>query len=268
MIETALMLPILLLFMLGVIEYGVYFFKEQTVQRTASTTAYAIQQNLGMSAGSIAIRDAAYNSGFGVVSYGSGSDGYVCANAYVTKEAAESGDCKGSWYIIPPYSKNPSGLDYVPGDPVYYVKVVAHAKYRSITSMFGDYIPSGITASAVVAVGAQTQLATRIWRSYPPGGGRETYRFYRNTTGSDAIVSISMRLSDNGCLLYIGTDCSDYPAGAGTSTCALVANCSDPKGSICMVAGTVPPGNEYFVRDARTGCGYTNWAELSTAPLD
>ena len=268
-IETALVLPLLLFFLLGIIEYGLYFYKEQAVQRTLNATANAIQRNLGVSSGSVAIRDAALYSGLGVVNYGYGGGGYVCANAYASQAAAAAADCKGSWYIIPPYSKNPSGLDYKTGDPPYYVKVTAHAEYKPVTSLLGDYIPSGITASTVVQVGAVMKVAKRVWRSYPPTTGlRASATVYKNDTSSDAVISISMRGKNNGCMLYIGPSCGINPSGWGNSNCALVANCVDGAGSVCLVAGTVPPGNTYVVHDRLIGCGYNNWAELSTAPLN
>ena len=264
-IETALVLPLLLLFLLGSVEYGLYFFKEQIAQRTVTSAANAIQQNLGAAAGSAKILDAAYNSGLGLVNYGS-DGGYVCANAYVTKEGAVGGNCKGIWYIIPPYARNKTGLDYKIGNPAYYVKITAHVKYQSVTSLFSGYIPSGITVSSIVQVGANIANAQRVWRGYLRGK-RNPGVVYKNTTSSEAIVSISMKDNNNGCVLYVGPSCPAKPTGFGSSDCVLVANRVDGGPAAGMVAGDVPPGDTYVVVNKLDGCYFKNWAELSTDPL-
>jgi len=265
-VEFAIILPVLALMLLGVIEYGWYFFREQVVQRTVSSTAAAITQNNGSIAnsGPATIRTNAYNSGFNVVSYSftghSQTSGYVCAMSYADYNSAVSGGCgSGDWNIIAP-TQDPN---YVSGNP-FYVAVAASAPASSLTPLFSKFIPGFITLPTVVTVGTLTPQ--RTWISYgshasPKNGGRSRSKLYQNNTSAEALISIDANGGDangNGCYMRM--------CDSNKANCMIMGDCNGD----CAINITVPIGYWYEVVDDASGngnCYFSNWAELSTTPI-
>ena len=128
-IEFALILPVLLLILLGVLEFGLWFLRDQVVQRTTTTAASAIQQdptNPDTEAD-------AYASGASFVDY-TLTGNYICAKAYKLRDDAKANLCAaGDWATT-----TPTG---VTAGTAYYVALVANVNQNSVTTMFSKYIP-------------------------------------------------------------------------------------------------------------------------------
>jgi Flp pilus assembly pilin Flp len=99
-IEFALILPILILMMLGILEFGVYFVKSQFVQRTVSGIANSVQLN---AVDTVNIRNTAMGSGGTMVTYDDSANAFFCAKSYATLAAAQLGQCiPTDWLLAKP----------------------------------------------------------------------------------------------------------------------------------------------------------------------
>jgi Flp pilus assembly protein TadG len=139
-VEFALVLPVLILVLLAVIEFGLYFFKAQLAQRTLNNLTSSTQMN-PLDA---TLRTAALNSGMGLVDF-SATGNYVCANSYIDEASARTGLCgsTATFNTAPPAGMAVNGS--------YYVATVAYAKNTPISSLVGKYVPD-ITSKAVFKV--------------------------------------------------------------------------------------------------------------------
>jgi Flp pilus assembly pilin Flp len=132
-IEFALMAPLLMAILLGVLEFGVYFTKSSVVSRAVSNISTAIQ----MSPTATNLQTDAQNSGFGLVSF-TGSN-FFCAKAYSDRDAAGSYCIAGEWFTGTP-AGHPAGTPY-------YVAIVASVQntpISGITSFLPDMVVRNI----------------------------------------------------------------------------------------------------------------------------
>jgi len=148
-IEFAIILPILILIILGVIEFGIYFLKYQTASRAAAIVAGSIQANPS----DATIQTLALNSGMAFANFAV-SPNYICATSYTTQAAASAGLCtSGQWKTTMPTGGTA-------GTP-YYVAVVAFIKQSAFTPGFTS-LPD-IKVPAVFEVGATTGSGILAW---------------------------------------------------------------------------------------------------------
>ena len=256
-VEFAIILPVLILMLLGVIEYGWYFYKAQIVQRTVSNLAMATQQNNGDYNGFADMQNTAWASGLGVVNY-TASGNCVASRAFDTldeaKAAAQSANpCSSGWWV-----GTPPDASYVPGNS-FYATIGAYVQTTSLTSLFNNYIPNIKIATVVEVRGVTSPV--RAWRSYgnhshPAGRLRGTS--YKNTTLADAVIAIDVHNGDmgnSGCTIEVS------PNG---STWTLIGSCTGD----CGINATVPSGYWYkVITDDGNECYFSNWAELSTTAI-
>ena len=150
-IEFALILPVLLLIVLGTVEYGTYFMRQQVVQRTMTTTASSIQ----LDPSDTTLQTEAYGTGAGLVNYQANGN-YICARAYATSADAKSGLCSaGNWLITAADAQVPAGT-------AYYVALVSYVQQSSLTGMFHSLIPA-IRVTSVFKVGGRSAANNAAW---------------------------------------------------------------------------------------------------------
>jgi Flp pilus assembly pilin Flp len=138
-VEFALILPVLLAILLGVLEFGVYFTKSSVVSRAVSSTSTAIQ----MSPTATNLQTDAQNSGFGLVSFT--GNNFFCALSYSTRELAGNYCTAGQWSTGLP-AGHPAGTPY-------YVAVVASVRNQPISGITG-FLPPMVTRNIVQVGGA------------------------------------------------------------------------------------------------------------------
>lgn len=138
-LEFAIIAPILILFLLGVIEFGFYFIKSDVAQRTLSVAAASIQRN----ANDATIQALAINAGGAMLPFGNNGV-YVCAKSYTTLALAQAGLCiSGDWTTTAPGGVLTS----------YYVAIKAYAPNKLITPLGGFWAGAlGLTIDHSVVV--------------------------------------------------------------------------------------------------------------------
>ena len=163
-IEFALISPILILILMGIIEYGLYFQKSQILQRAVSTTATAIQINPSAPNS----RADAQNSGLGAFDLAA-SPNFICADSFATYEEASKGCAAGSWERSAPGNTSISGT--------YYVVVKAHIEYQNLTPIMKPFLPgndNSTTADAIQVVAMTNGSSSggaaggSAWQPAPP----------------------------------------------------------------------------------------------------
>jgi Flp pilus assembly protein TadG len=152
-IEMAIVLPILLLIIAAVIEFGLYFFKSQIAARTVSTAAIAIQMNPAEPS----IQATARNNGLSIMDFNT-LPNFVCAKSYATNDLAKSGKCvAGEWTTTAPQG-------VAVGAP-YYVAVRVFALHtpltplRAMSGAFPPDIEENVVAQVNVIQTAQKGIA-------------------------------------------------------------------------------------------------------------
>lgn len=144
-IGFALMTPMLLLLLIGVLEMGVYFVKYEAAQRAVNTISRSIQGDpLNTD-----LDDLAASSTSGLVNFN--APNYICANAYTTVTEARAKLCgdKKEWN-----TKRPDGLD---ADAAYYVAVVAWVKNESISEFIS--LPD-LQSTNIIQIGSDGKIPT------------------------------------------------------------------------------------------------------------
>jgi len=137
LIEFCILLPVFLLLMLGAIEFGWYFVKNESAARSVGIVALAIQS--GPSSGGL--QTLANSSGTGYT-YGQNGN-YICAMSYATLAAAQTQLCTaGAWSV-----GLPAGVSS--GTP-YYVAIKAYVAPSPFTSFIPAINTLSITHSAVI----------------------------------------------------------------------------------------------------------------------
>lgn len=122
LIEFAFVAPILLLLIVGAMEYGIYFLKSMSSSRALSSASQIVMQNpTDPTNQTFANRP---------MSFGAHD---VCAKAFPTLAAAEAGTCSGKQWN----TAAPAG---VPG--AYYVTLQTRGTTQSITGLFSSFLPA------------------------------------------------------------------------------------------------------------------------------
>lgn len=147
-IEMAILLPLLILLVMAVIEFGLYFVKYQIATRAVATISDTIQKN---PAG--ATHDLAAQGGLSFLDL-TNAPNFICAKSYADNAMANAGLCNmGEWQ-----TGTPAGV--AAGAP-YFVAVRASSPHMSITpfTALSNQFPPPIDAKAVVMVNqAQTAI--------------------------------------------------------------------------------------------------------------
>jgi Flp pilus assembly protein TadG len=256
-IEFALILPVLLLLLLGVLEFGVYFVKSQFVQRTVSGIANSVQLN---ALDSVNIRSTAYNSSGSMFTYNDTVDAFFCAKAYGDLATAQSGMCvQNEWFL-----DKPAG---VTGN-TYYVAIQSSVKQNSITPMFASFLPP-MKATAVVQVGAGvtsqvhgivkltgsgswtvpagvTQIKATVVGA--GGGGAPTPGGWGGSSGSIVIAYINNLNSGMSLSYSVGAGGGQFLDGASTTFNNIVAG-----GGRGSSSGYAPPGTSNTSQTVSSG---------------
>lgn len=139
-IEFALLLPIFLILCLGVIEFGLYFVKDEIVDSAVSSITLTLQRNPAyfdtMTTGQKNALIAGWGSGLVKFSpIGSRTGNYICVDAYTTLAAAQSAPPCTDTHLN---ATNPNGAG---STMPYYVAVRADLKKGPITPL-GNFIPT------------------------------------------------------------------------------------------------------------------------------
>lgn len=137
-IEFALVLPVLLLIIIGGIEYGLYFNKSQILQRAVSTTANSLQVNPA----SISQADA-QKSGLAMFDLATVPN-YICTDTATTQSDAAKGCIASTWNVSAPAA--------TPDGGVYYAVVKAHLEYDNLTPLMKPFLPGTSSATTVDAI--------------------------------------------------------------------------------------------------------------------
>jgi len=149
------LLPVFLLLIVAVVEFGWYFIKDETVVRSVSITALAIQANPS----STSLQSLANGSG-NFYTYGKNGN-YICAMSYATLAAAQTQLCQsGEWD-----TGLPAGLS---AGTVYYVAVKGYVAPFTLTNLLPYLNTAPIAYSEVVQTGtsqppAQTPPTSQGW---------------------------------------------------------------------------------------------------------
>jgi Flp pilus assembly protein TadG len=160
-IEFALLLPIFLIICLGVIEFGMYFVKDEIANSTVSTITLTLERDPAyfdtMTTGQKNTLIAGWGSGLIKFSpIGSSTGNYICADAYTTAAAAQSAPLCTDTHLN---TANPNGAG---STTPYYVSVRADLKKGTITPL-GNFIP----ATKNIQVN-QTSGAVQVGNMLPP----------------------------------------------------------------------------------------------------
>jgi len=136
LIETAVVLPVLILIIFGGIELGIYFFKQHIVARAVDSVIIPLQLN--PSDPRREIETQIRNSGMGIVDFSVGNTqgNYVCARAYSDFATAQKNRCSAANPFDNGWHPEAGFWVMNPMKP-YYVVVVAHVKYRSLIGLKG-----------------------------------------------------------------------------------------------------------------------------------
>ena len=139
-IEAAILLPIFILIVMAIIEFGIYFVKYQIASRAVSTIADTIQKNPAAATYALATQE-----GLSFLDL-KNLPNYICAQSYVDNGTATTGLCTTGWVTSPP-----AGV--TAGTP-YYVAIRAYAPHISITpfTALSKSVPPPIDAKTVVMV--------------------------------------------------------------------------------------------------------------------
>ena len=144
-IEMAIVLPILILIIAAVLEFGLYFLKSQAASRAVSTASISLQQDHG-AVNSASTKTTMQNNGLGMMNLAA-MPNFVCAKAYATSSAASSGSCNaGDWE-----TSEPTGVTV--GSP-YWIAVRAFAVHTPLTPLraISGAFPPDIDSRNVVPI--------------------------------------------------------------------------------------------------------------------
>jgi Flp pilus assembly protein TadG len=159
-IEFALILPVFLLLCLGVIEFGLYFVKEEIADDAISSISLALQRDPTAFNQPPAQLNALVKSyGSGLVNFspiGSNTGNYICVDAYLTQtQALNVAPCNNTHFN----TANPNGAN---STAAYFISVRANLKKGTVTPL-GNFIP--VVKNIQIA---QSTGAVQINPAYPP----------------------------------------------------------------------------------------------------
>jgi Flp pilus assembly protein TadG len=150
-IEFAIFLPIFVMFLLGVMEFGLYFVKSEITSNAVSTVSQTLQRNphyysdlLSTSPSQLSAVIKSYGSGF--IDF-TQTPNYICVDSYTTATAAQNALACTSTYFN---TDNPNGSG---STTPYYVAVRANLKPGSVTPL-GNFVPAVKNIQVVQSSGA------------------------------------------------------------------------------------------------------------------
>lgn len=127
-IEFAIILPILILLLVGAMEFGIHLLAGQTAQRSIDNITDSIQKNPT----DPNLFSVAQNSGLAFAKFNE-EPNFFCANSYATLEEAQSGMCEaGQWN-----TNRPSGVG---ANAAYYVGIRAYVEPLAL-GLVSEYLP-------------------------------------------------------------------------------------------------------------------------------
>jgi hypothetical protein len=127
-IEMAFILPLLMLFLFGVIEYGAYFLKSQMNSNNVAAAAAAVIADPGDLSHEALLTQSGLLNDAGV---------RACAASFLTIGAATAGPCPGGWDTF-----EPEGM---PEDQTaYFVLIESEVESRSLSGLFDAGGPLGV----------------------------------------------------------------------------------------------------------------------------
>jgi Flp pilus assembly protein TadG len=159
-LEFALILPVFLLLLCAVIEFGWYFIRYEAVNRAVSITAATIANG-----GNTLTQANAEANASGVISFNNDTN-FICTQAYSTNAAALTAlaDLPATPTLCDVNTVWPLGSSTTPptctdtGKPCvspYFVEIIAYAQPFSLTGLVGSILPkvTSITQHAIQPVG-------------------------------------------------------------------------------------------------------------------
>jgi Flp pilus assembly protein TadG len=166
-IEMAIILPLLLVIIMAVLEFGLYFLKEQAASRAVSTASISLQQR--PLDGTIKLN--MQQNGLSMMNLAAEPDNFVCAKAYKTVDEAKQGSCLATqWETDRP--------DSFTGQ-VYYIAVRAYAKHTPLTpirSLTGAF-PPDIDQRNIISIGSTDWEDVPLTNNNPFDPVKCQYRF-------------------------------------------------------------------------------------------
>lgn len=141
MIEFAILMPVFILLVVAVMEYGLYFLKSLSASRALGAGAQALMVD-PQDPRNQAIINAA--GGFG--------DYEICAQSYLDHGSAEGGDCIGTTFV----TGAPTGAT-----DDYYILLKASATTESVTQLFDEFLPD-INERQVVKIDMCAEDSVRV----------------------------------------------------------------------------------------------------------
>lgn len=141
LIEFAIVVPILTLMFLGIIEFGLFFYKEQLVQRAVNNAVTSIKLNPS----GANLRSTLVNEIKSVVDFDDTASGNIlCADAYKNKNDATG--CRNSSVFN---TAKPADVNNT--DP-YFVVLVSSAKVNAITGLMDGFLPNDIKSTTILQI--------------------------------------------------------------------------------------------------------------------
>lgn len=177
-ITFALILPLLLLIVFAVIEFGLYFTKDLIVLNAINAISSEIQSDPL----NPIIGDRALEAGGGFMSFNV-SPNHFCAKAYATYDEAKAGSCSSGWETAKP--------EEAEGTAVYYIALSAKAKKFKLA--LSDYLPD-IKRTSIVRIGSGSSMIEGFPDSLICYTGTTRYAFYlfnHNASTNEVYYSLS-----------------------------------------------------------------------------
>jgi len=214
-IEFAVILPILLLIMAAVIEFGWYFLRADADNRALATASTAIMVSPSSTSQAVA-----NTYGTALVSFGRDGN-YICAQAYQQQANASAYCTSGTWNVTTCADTG------APCTNPYYVAVKAYAASKSLTGLASMVSLSAttVTQQNIVTVGASgggAGGAGAAWVNVPTGpgmlgGGRA------NMSPSQWCQQQGYHAPTGGCILPVSGSSGDPGAGGSYAEGSLSA---------------------------------------------
>lgn len=239
-IEAAIILPIFILFLLGVIDFGYFFTQSQMSERSLTAVSDAVANNPSSQQLGRLVQDQRE-----LMSFGSAT-GTLCAQAYLTPNEAQAGRCLGNTFNVA--SPNPAATEY-------FVALSSRVDRRTLTGFFDSELPPIESFNVVrVDLGLRniidqlTNELSSIRSNLADTENRLTTR----------ISDLESELGEEKRAPKWGGSFQTYPNGDCRAPNPVTGACSCAKGAAHMISEFSNPGglNGRYCDNGRTDCGY------------
>jgi Flp pilus assembly protein TadG len=238
-LEMAIILPLLLVIIMAVLEFGLYFLKEQTASRAVSTASISLQQK----ADNDTIKLTMQNNGLSMMDLSAEPDNFVCARSYADASVADTSSCsRGDWI-----TSRPAGVGET---ETYYIAVRAFATHTPLTpirALTGAF-PPDINSKNVIPV-----FPRGGWREIPPNTRIFNitceYRVYNTNSGGTWSYATSVAANK----LSFSSD--TMTTTTSTTTNQIVQNLSFLYGIPITINSTSNSGGGFSVNIPGGGAG-------------